>query len=172
MYYKFFQIRMFFVHLRLMMRSLPIKICAVMLAIWYMMSIIGFGVHTCMGDQRSFVTTFISGMTCEDVHPEHHCHGDGECHDCGHGQRSADLSFDSQPCCSDDFVVLTITGTAPSSENDHGECHCGHCPIVTELLSDGHTSLVRSEINRMMSLPDSGLIVPGDVQSFLGIWRI
>ena len=169
---------MFFVHLRLMVRNMFMKICAVMLAVWYLMTIIGFGVHTCMGSQRSFVTTFLSGVTCEDIHPDHHCtdshhcHGDGECHDCTHGQSACDVTFDSQPCCSDDFVVLEVTGTAPSSENDFSDCHCGHCPFTAELVPDGHSYVEKSGFNKIMSLPDSGLIVPGDVQSVLGIWRI
>ena len=170
---------MFFVHLRLMMRTMSMKICAAMLAVWYLMSIIGFGVHTCMASQRSFVTTFINGVTCEDIHPDHHCtdshhcHSAEECHDCDHSHhRAADVSMDTQPCCTDDFVVLTITGMESSSENDYSECHCGICPFTAELFSDCHPHSMNSEIYRIMSLPDSGLIVPGDAQSFLGIWRI
>lgn len=161
-----------------MMRNVAMKICAVALAVWYLVSIIGFGVHTCMGSDRSFVTTFASGISCEDIHPEqhcadsHHCHGEGECHDCGHRQKAGEVSFDAQPCCSDDFVVLTITGTAPSSENDLCECHCGHFPFVAELSSAINNLSAESEINIIFPLPDSGLIVPGDVQSVLGIWRI
>lgn len=154
------------------------KISAVVLAACYLMSIIGIGVHTCLDTERSFLTTFISGDACEDIHPEHHCGdshhccGEGECHDCDHEQGPGALSFDSQPCCSDDFLVLTITGTVPSSENDYSECHCGLCTSAAELSSGIHFNYSISEINRLISQPDSGCIVPGDVQSLLGVWRI
>lgn len=161
-----------------MMRNVVMKISAVFLAACYLMSIIGFGVHTCLGTERSFLTTFISGDACEDIHPEHHCGdshhccGEGECHDCDHEQGPGALSFDSQPCCSDEFLVLTITGTIPSSENDYSECHCNLCNSIADLPYGGNFKHLRSEINRIMSLPDSGVIVPGDFQSVLGIWRI
>ena len=56
-----------------MVRTVLIKLTSVLLTVWYLMSIIGFDVHTCSGSGCSFVTTFIEGMTCAEVHPEHVC---------------------------------------------------------------------------------------------------
>lgn len=178
MYYIFLSIQNVFCTFAPMMRNVPIKISAVVLAVWYLMSIIGFGVHTCMGSQRSFLTSFVSGITCEDIHPEHRCGGSGHCsghdgcHDCGHGHEAGIPEFGSAPCCSDDFMVITLTGTAPSSENDFHGCHCGHCPFAAELPSDIRTLSAESGTHKINPKPDSGLIAPGDVQSVLGIWRI
>lgn len=174
----FFHFRMFFVHLRVMLRNVPMKICAAVLAVWYLMSIIGFGVHTCMGSQRSFLTSFVSGITCEDIHPEHHCgeahhcSGHHECHGCTDRHESGMPEIESSPCCSDDFMVITLTGTEPSSENGCHGCHCGQCPFAAELLSDIRCLSAKNEIYKIMPMPDSGLIAPGDVLSLLGIWRI
>lgn len=151
-----------------MMRNVVLKISALVLAACYLMSIIGFGVHTCMGSERSFLTTFVSAAACEDIHPEHHCADSHHC--CGH--EDDDVSFMPADCCSDDFIALTVTGTAPSNENDNAGCSCGACFHAAELLSDSHIPSVRSVTYRMFSPPDSGCIVPGDVQSVLGIWRI
>lgn len=139
---------------------MSMKICAVLLVIWYLVSIIGFGIHTCMDGHHSFVTTFVSEVSCEDMHDDH-------AHDCDDHD-----SFSQVPCCSDDFMVLSVTGTAPSFENDFDECHIEQFPFAEALLSDIHDLSVKSEISRIMSLPDSGLIIPGNIQSVLGIWRI
>ena len=149
-----------------------------MLAVWYLMSIIGFGVHTCIGSQRSYVTAFASEVTCGDIHPEHHCADSRHCHDeaegndCGHRHRTGGVSLDSRTCCSDDFVVLTLTGVIPSSENDYGDHQCSPCPFNSGLLSDFRSYSEKSEFHKIMLLPDSGLTMPEDVQSVLGIWRI
>lgn len=154
-----------------MMRNVPMKLCALVLGIWYLVSIIGFGVHTCMGSQRSFITTFVTGMTCEDIHPDHHCCCDAGCHsDCSHDQD--DCSYGPSSCCSDDFVVLSVTGTLTSSENDFCACCSGYCLSDAGLLSGIHHLYQNSETYRIILPPDSGLLPSGDIQSVLGIWRI
>ncbi len=150
------------------MRNLALKICAVMLVVWYFMSIIGFGVHTCMGSGHSFVTTFVSDTACEEIHPDHRCPCSHHC--CGHEE--GESAFVPASCCSDDFVVLTLTGTVPSSENDFSGCHSGYCPFSAFIVSDVHTPSVRSEIDRISPLPDSGPVTYGNAQSVLSIWRI
>ena len=151
-----------------MMRNVVLKISSVVLAVCYLMSIIGFGVHTCMRSERSFLTTFVSGAACEDLHPEHHCADSHHC--CGH--EDDEVSFMPADCCSDDFVALTVIGTVPSNENDYQGYLCGDCFYAAEFLSDIHGFSVRSVTYRIFSPPDSGCIVSGDAQSVLGIWRI
>ena len=153
------------------MRNVPIRICALALCIWYLVSIIGFGVHTCMGSQRTFVTTFVTGMTCEDIHPEHHCCCAGGCHSACSNDKDG-YSYGTSSCCSDDFVVLSVTGTVTSSENDFCGCCCGYCPLAAELPSGLHRLCLNSETHRIILPPDSGLLSSGDIQSVLGIWRI
>lgn len=159
---------MFFVHLRAMMRSMPMKISALALVLWYVVSIIGFGVHTCGASQRSFLTSFVTGMTCEEVHASesHDCEGD---HCCSHDHENEEGCED----CEDEYMNLEVTGTPQSLENDiHVECQV--LPVLYDVpaIADICTPALNLEILRIKSLPDSGLIASGDVQSVLGIWRI
>ena len=62
---------MFFVTLHVDMKALLIKLSAMLMVLWYSMSIIGFDVHTCNGSGKSFIATFVSGTGCEDIHPDH-----------------------------------------------------------------------------------------------------
>ena len=147
------------------MRNMPLKICAVLLAVWYLMSIIGFGVHTCMDSQRSFVTSFISGMTCEDVHPEHGCcHSHEGC--CSHHDEDEHEGEDDGSCCSNEYQALDLTGT-PSQDDD-----CFHALYVAEPVAQLLIIPMDLNIIKYSHGPDSGPISPGDIQSVLGIWRI
>ncbi len=138
------------------------KICAVLLAVWYVVSIIGFGVHTCMAGHHSCMTECVCEVSCENTHHDHDC--------CNHEDETP--VYEESPCCADDFVVLSVTGTVPSYEKDYIEYHPVYFPFTDALISDVHDLFVKSEINRILSLPDSGLLLPGDIQSVLGIWRI
>ena len=55
------------------MKNLGTRIFAFLLVVWYSLSVIGFGVHTCSESNRSFLTNFISGVSCEDIHPADAC---------------------------------------------------------------------------------------------------
>lgn len=176
MYYKFLLHLNVFCTFAGKMRNVAHKIFAVVLAVWYLMSIIGFGIHTCRGSQRSFVTTFVTGMTCEDIHPEHHCtcahHSSEAGHDCC-GHESDGQSVEASSCCTDDFKVLALTGILPASENDSSFfLQVDHVPFHDVYMESCHHPLSDSEFHLIKRMPDSGLIQPGDVQSVLGIWRI
>lgn len=146
------------------MRSIPVKICTVVLVIWYLMSIIGFGVHTCSGDGHSFVTTFVTGSECADIHPEHHC--DEHDHGCCHSEKEDD-------CCTDDFHVLSVTGLASNDQNNR---YCDDSFFVHSLCE----AVLYAELPYFypdeflledLYEPDSGSVAR-DVQSFFNIWRI
>lgn len=163
-----------------------------LLVVWYSMSIIGFDVHTCSGSGRSFVASFVKGMTCEDIHPEHVCNPESCCaheHDhscCGHSHHDEDCAMDhsdclycdgtafkAQSCCSNDYQVLALTGTMSSDDHRHyDECSCGNCPCVefpSGIMSRPiQPSLLLSYIHQS----DSGLPAAGDRQAALNIWRI
>jgi hypothetical protein len=70
-------------------------------------------------------------------------------------------------------MALSITGTAHSSESD-SFIGCHHGLAVCEMPVYENISILSSdlEVLNILSEPDSGHIVPGDVQSYLAIWRI
>lgn len=161
------------------MKKMVTKTCALLLMVWYCISIIGFDVHTCSESGRSFVATFLKGMTCEAIHPEH-AHDSACCHEthehicCGHHHHGSDacLSVNTKSCCSDDYQVLILTGERPDDDHRHyDECGCGHCPCI-----EGAAMV------QLPAVPDIGLLkyhggVPGlivykDFQSSLSVWRI
>lgn len=157
------------------MKNFATKICAALLLGWYFMSIIGFDVHTCSASGESFVATFIEGMTCEDIHPEHNCeeHGHKDTCGCCHSEDHGCVSVASGSCCSDDYQVLYITGTVPSDDHRHyDECSCGLCPCV-DLSDSGINVLPLYEtLISYIHKPGSGLGAVSDRQAVLSVWRI
>lgn len=171
------------------MKGIMMKICAVLLTIWYCMSIIGFDVHTCNGTGRTFVATFAEGLTCADIHPEHRCapgrcgaaqeaeccHADCCTHSdcCSHQERTCRHEISEDSCCSDSYQSILLTGFRAGDDHRHyDECHCGNCPCM---IADYQGSLaVRSFAASHISLhvPDIGDIVPCDPQVVFSVWRI
>ena len=161
------------------------KICAVLLVLWYCVSIVGFDVHTCMGSGRAFVTTFAEGMTCADIHPDHHCglschhvtsccdettsgcHRDPDC-SCRHSQET---SVASAECCTDSYQVIVLTGCrAEDDSHESDDYSCGFYPYICEHVQSAHESLkYKPSIHYQ---PDSRDIVPCDRRVAFGIWRI
>lgn len=163
------------------MKGIIIKVLAVVMTVWYSMSIIGFDVHTCSGSGRSFVSTFIEGLTCEDIHPEHSCshvsccHAEHETQSCcgNHHQEDKGLVIAAKSCCSNDYQVLQLTGIVPSDDqrgNDFisfsGISHAIVHPVDVKV-----PSYIRTIIAYLHE-PDSGHKVSCDRQAALGIWRI
>lgn len=161
------------------MKKLATKLSAFLLMIWYCISIIGFDVHTCSDSGRSFVATFLNGMTCEAIHPGH-THDSSCCHEahehicCGQRHHGSDTCFsvDAKSCCSDDYQVLFLTGERPDGDHIHyNECGCALCPCLENVT-----------MAQLPAVPDIGslkyhggvfgLIVYKDFQSSLSIWRI
>lgn len=166
------------------MKSLVMKITALLLAVWYCMSIIGFDVHTCTGSGRTYVTTVVKGMTCMDIHPEHSCdhhsccgsarHATEHHHDCsGTGGECHCLTVKAESCCSDDFQVLLLTGNRSDDEHrQYDVCHCGHCPCVEAMTSDIVAFHPQDRLLSSLRMPDKGLIAGRDLLSRINIWRI
>ncbi len=168
------------------MKTVIIKILAILLTVWYSMSIIGFDVHTCSGSGRSFVVTFVEGLTCEDIHPEHSCDRTSCCthsHDnccSGHAENCPEpvsgsgMTIAAKSCCSNDYQVLTLTGTVVSNNHEHfDECACCLCPCtalpvyaVPELYHEGNNLLA------YIAGPDSGAESACERQAALRVWRI
>ncbi len=160
------------------MKNVIIKILAVLLTAWYSMSIIGFDVHTCSGSGESFVVTFVNGLTCADVHPDHVCDKNACCPDrpddgccCHHHDHG--YSFKAKSCCSSDYQVLTLTGTVSQNDHDHfDECSCGLCPCVGLPTSVAPALSHENNLTAYVHDPDSGVGSACERQAALRVWRI
>ena len=162
------------------MKDRFVRFSAMLLVLWYCFSVIGFNVHTCNASGRSFVATFISGLTCADIHPGHVCdkkicsdghqkaccqhhHEEGALHECLH----------SASCCSDDHVVLAVTGCTSEDNSRHQDVPASS-PIGFNGSHDMASYLHPSAVSKTCGLfgHTSRLIVPGDLRSLLSVWRI
>lgn len=169
------------------MKEIVKKYCSALLVLWYCVSVIGFDVHTCNGTGRSFLASFVSGMSCTDIHPWHHCGAPDSCcpgHavDCRHSccccaeavascRETDDLVIASH-CCSDHYQVLAVTGMQQEDAHRHyDECHCGHCPC----LADSYVSLpeaVARPCRLVRPVSGFGELFRPDILTSYGVWRI
>ena len=73
---------------------------ALLLAVWYLLSVTGLDVHRDYEHGRTYVVSGITGCDCEHIHPHTHCHDtayEGTC-------------IEDEECCSDDFeAVLSLS---------------------------------------------------------------
>lgn len=160
------------------MKGLFTKITALLLIVWYSMSIIGFDVHTCSGSGKSFVVSFIEGLSCEDIHPEHRCAKENCCadeHSCCHSHQHSDgqIQISSKSCCSNDYQVLSLTGaTLDNKDDEHSICSCSHCLYLALHTVDLSADAMYADRTLSHRMPDHrpGLIPDG--QSLFSVWRI
>lgn len=132
-----------------MMRNMYMRFFAVLLAVWYLTSIIGFNVHICYTSH-------------------HHSHSEAHHCECCHDESSeSEVAF---KCCTDDYLVLTVTGVV--SENDHEVFHMIDCQLSDGYVAEAGRFLSEYRINKIRVLPEYGHLKTGDLQSVLGIWRI
>ena len=172
------------------MKNIGTRVFAAILVIWYSLSLIGFGVHTCSENNRSFLTSFISGVSCEDVHPEELC-GNACCEKvsykhsckccCGHivevVEETAPESVPSdgcvlaqKKCCSDDYQQIEITGSGQNAGDESvmmPSC-IGYCVPVP---SCSINPLFCSK-NIQARAPSDQRVFMGELRPLLSIWRI
>ena len=156
------------------MKNVATRIFAFLLVLWYALSIIGFGVHTCSESNRSFLTSFISGDECEKIHPTESC-GRACCsHHKSHKQEATkdydgDV-FTSKTCCSNDYQQIELTGSGQSDAS-------GQSLMVASMAATDAFSLfdyncwVNSKNIQARSLSEQSLYV-GELRPLLSVWRI
>lgn len=159
------------------MNKFVTKVSAFLLALWYCLSVIGFDVHTCHSANHQFVSTFIEGLTCEEIHSAHkcghHCTHHHECSDAQeHFANHSDGLIEETDSCTDDYHALSITGTR--SEDDHHHFHgslsCWHTAAVLDAF--GTDVPVPYSIDSYLFAPSSAVFQGEDVLSYFGIRRI
>lgn len=163
-----------FVSLQTGMKGIITKVTALLLIVWYSMSIIGFDIHTCSGSGESFVVTFVEGFECEDIHPEHHC-AEGRC--CSHSYSCCETVIQdcvhSKSCCSRDYQVLSLTGAVSDEKNGFEDLGSFiYCNLICSNIPDFNAGLYNlSHMSRRTTF-DSCPWHMSDIQSVLNVWRI
>ena len=155
------------------MKKVFTSFAAPLLLVWYLLSVIGFGVHTCFRTGETYIATVATGFSCEELHPDKHHHQKGHtCCCCSHEQTDTE-SVDSEgvkSCCTSDFKVITLTGTR-ASDNDSSSgmpaCHIA-------LLSDetGSSGPFWSSLISTFHKARSSLSPLRDPRISYGVWRI
>lgn len=130
------------------------------------------------------MATFVSGLTCADIHPDHTC-DKGHCcseashdrcekheHDSGCCSHSGDdsMSLKAESCCSDDYLALVITGCSTDNEDRDDLMPDAVAFSAANVVTNGFQSNISSYKYRHKS--DSGPRLNADIQSLLNIWRI
>lgn len=160
------------------MKMLMTKISAALLIVWYCMSIIGFGVHTCSGSGRTFVVSFAESTSCADIHPEHHCckgcAKESHCCQSEHHSSESDehCTVDVRKCCSNEYQMILLSGCRSSVESDSDQMDSE--PLCTSLPTCSASDLYAEIHADNLQFWDSGTgeIVICDRLSAYGIWRI
>ena len=136
----------------------------------------GFDVHTCHAANHQFVSTFIEGLTCEEIHSAHkcghHCTHHHECSDSQeHFANHSDGLIEETDCCTDDYHALSITGTRTEDDHHfHGSISCWHTAAVLDAF--GVDAPVPYSIDSYLFAPFPVIIQGDDVLSSFGIRRI
>lgn len=162
-----------------MKRMFP-KYVAALLTVWYSLSIIGFDVHSCAATGDTFVNSVLSGLTCEDIHPEHDCSGHGSCcgshrcHDhkshassCCGDQDAPSVAHDDD-CCTNDIEVLDSESLTVQDDYDF-ELYVSDAFQYIKNYYDCH---LFAEGTHLYGSSDSWKSAGPDSQAVLNIWRI
>ena len=165
------------------MKNVGTQIMALMLVVWYCLSIIGFGVHTCSASNRSFITNFISGVACEDVHPSEQCKASccsGAKHNkcCGHlsvevvaeSHSAGAVMVTDETCCHNDYQQIVLTGSGQSNASEQSFVPVTLLALYTASSFD-FTDLAYSKKTQARPLSERGLCA-GELRPLLSVWRI
>lgn len=149
------------------MQKRVIKVVSFALAIWYLLCVVGFDVHTCRHSGKSFVLSLVVGVACDDIHPESGCSHD-LC--CGHS------SLAGTKCCTDDIKILSLTGDSRiGGSAHHHHCHCsclcGHCPVFADMPVSCNLPEDAGVLLKFPAWP-SNAYFQDNILSVFSIWRI
>ena len=152
------------------MKSVFLKYVSALMALWYCLSIIGFDVHSCTVTGSIFVNSVLSGVECEDVHPEHDCCCHGSCchSGCSHGHEAPSKeNVDKKECCTNEIEVLD-SEVVVSVEDDICDL-----PVATlAFVENDYILMIYAEEAYVSEYPGSGNLRLPDLQAVLNIWRI
>lgn len=173
------------------MKKFLMNMSAALLVVWYCLSIIGFGVHTCTSSGETFISTFAEGVECADIHPEHHCCGASCCSGTHHndhkaqpccstdhhsepvGEHRGSQSVDTKPCCSNEYQAIALSGCRTDNDSDEKYSICKALyPCVIDIPVSYIASAQYYAEHMQFLEHDSGVFQPGDLCVTFGVWRI
>ena len=151
------------------MSSVFKNMTAALLVVWYSLSIVGFDVHTCSGSGETFIATLASGFTCEDIHPDH---ADMSCSCCSETSESrcSSKKFESDPCCTDEYHVIMLTGVRGDDDDNHYSKIVSSC--LLPVSADSRVSDLCNIDLRFIADPKSKTVSSRHTQAVYGVWRI
>ncbi len=80
-------------------KTLSQGLMAVLLIMWYTLSVTGLDIHHDHEHGKTYVAACIFGISCDRIHPHSHCH-DGE----------GGICMEDEECCSDEFHLILSQG--------------------------------------------------------------
>ena len=163
----------FFVSLQAGMKNIFTSISALLLVVWYSLSVIGFDVHTCNASGEIYIATVAGGFSCDDIHPDGHkqTHHEHSCCKCCQSHQGDSDKLKTKPCCTDDYQVILLTGvrSAQDAEDSYQQTLIETINIAESDYSYSH---IFDNGLRAFYKPGSGGLTPRDVQAVYNIWRI
>ncbi|MGN1212222.1 MAG: hypothetical protein ACI4TM_11090 [Candidatus Cryptobacteroides sp.] len=160
---------------RIVNRNIHIRLFSAMVALWYVLCVSGFDVHTCRHTGDSVVRLLAEGIECSDVHPDEHCHScTHSCsHDCGKEDRTGEELENDNSCCFNEISVLIVPGISAREDqhnnHHHTVCLCGHCPLA-DVVEFSLPDIYRGFIRPVRILVPSDPV--GTMLSKTCFWRI
>lgn len=155
------------------MKKCITSLSALLLVVWYSLSVIGFDVHTCKASGEVYIATVASGFSCDDIHPDGHkqAHHEHSGCTCCQTHKSDSDKLKTKPCCSDDYQVILLTGVRSAQDTDDV---FQQVPVATLQTagSDHSHSYIFSNGLRAFHIAGSGGLKPRDIQAVYSIWRI
>lgn len=160
------------------MKERMLRLSSLLLVLWYCFSVVGFDIHTCKGSGKSFVSTFIGGTSCEDIHPEHKC-DEAKCcagshksiKDCCQGADTCgEYHIVPESCCSNDYLALTLTGGTSEERYRYDDTQV---QIFYSVPSADNIPFIHPICNSdKLKIPDQRSVSRRDILSLNAVWRI
>ena len=154
------------------MKRVFTSLTASLFVLWYLLSVIGFGVHTCTSTGETYIATVATGFACEDLHPARHTHA--ACHSCCgcHHEDGTETvgAVGLKSCCVAEFQVITLTGTRAYEKSQMFD---NPVDSVVTMIDESVSSWSSGYFSYNIFPKPRSLIGPSrDYQVSYGIWRI
>ncbi len=154
-----------------MMNKFHIKMFSCLMALWYLVSVVGLNVHTCSGTGEVFVSSLAAGTSCEVIHPSHGNHSEQNCCCCEH-EHETEEGVTKQDCCDNEAVILIHNGCTEDSfllSQLMVQALDLNCSAPEASALQGFSN---DFIKRKIPEPESSPHIQRDILSEISIWRL